>query len=280
MRIIAIVTLLCVLGSLSAAKVKVPKKAADFFTKGYCVQTTAQTLEQENGKVQAYVDGKWHAYQTVTLPQSFMNWNVEGRKLYMEVLRKMFKGESKEGPELAGPHNGMVATYGYAGQGSMFKLNNAVKGMGFLPKAEKIDSVLAMLKSTNEKSPMEKLDILEGMYEQADQIFALDRQVSLELYAEPKFLTQSYTNQMVNPVSAVVFLDIPSYKIKTIARLLDPADTQLTDYEKKVTEYINVIHSYFHGKFDQQFIAVIYYVVEVYDNSPGRKDARGLKIVP
>jgi hypothetical protein len=209
-----------------------------------------------------------------------MNWNVDGRKLYMEVLRKMFKGESKEGPELAGPHNGMVATFGYAGQGSIFKLNNAVKGMGFLPKAEKIDSVLAMLKSTNDKSPMEKLDILEGMYEQADQIFALDRQVSLELYAEPKFLTQSYTNQMVNPVSAVVFLDIPSYKIKTIARLLDPADTQLTEYEKKVTEYINVIHSYFHGKFDQQFIAVIYYVVEVYDNSPGRKDARGLKIVP
>jgi hypothetical protein len=280
MRIVLLLTLLCVIGVMSAAKVKVPQKSEDFFTKGYCVQTTATTLEQTNGKIKAYVDGKWNTYQTVTLPQSFMNWNIDGRKLYMEVLRKMFSGASKEGPELAGPHNGMVATYGYAGQGSLFKLNNAVKGMGFLPKAEKIDSVLAMLKSTNDKSPMEKLDILEGMYNNAEQIFALDRQVSLELYAEPQFLTQSYTNQMVNPVSAIVFLDIPSYKIKTLARLLDPADPNLTDYEMKVTQYINAIHSYFHGKFDKQFIAVIYYVVEVYDNSPGRKDARGLKIVP
>jgi hypothetical protein len=125
-----------------------------------------------------------------------------------------------------------------------------------------------------------KLDVLEGMYKDANNIFDLDRQVSLELYAEPKFLTQSYTNQMINPVSAIVFLDIPSYKLKTIARLLDPNDPNLTDYEKKVVKYINMIHSYFHGAFDKDFIAVIYYVVEIYDNSPGRMDARGLMIVP
>jgi hypothetical protein len=280
MKTITVIILLCSMGLLLAQSIVLPQKAEDFFTDGYCRQTTATTVEKTNGTIKAYVDGSWNEYKLVSFPKAFMEWNIDGRKEYMDVLRKMFKGESKEGPKLEGPHNGVVATYGFAGQGSLFKLNNAVKGMGFLPKAEKIDSVLTMLKQTNGYKPDKKLEILEGMYDNAENIFALDRQVSLELYAEPKFLTQSYTNQMINPVSTIVFMDIPSYKLKTIARLLDPADPKLTEYEKKVVEYINLIHSYFHGKFDKQFIAVIYYVVEVYDNSPGKKDARGLKIVP
>jgi len=274
-------TVIIIACNLLAAKgVKMPKNAEDFFTDGYCRQTTAYTAESGCKSIRAYVDKKWHNYPLVRFPKAFMDWNVERRLEYMDVIRKLMKGESEEGPQLAGPHNGMVATYGYAGQGSKFKLNNAVKGMGFLPKDTKIDSVIAMLKKTKEDPMPAKLGRLEGMYKDADNLFDLDRQVSLELYAEPKFLTQTYTNQMLNPVSTIVFLDIPSYKLKTIARLLDPADPKLTDYEKKVVEYINLIHSYFHGKFDKEFIAVVYYVTEVFDNSPGRKDARGLKIVP
>jgi hypothetical protein len=280
MRVFTIIILIILAGVLSAKKVNLPQKAEDFFTDGYCRQTTAKTALSGDATVSAYVDGKWHDYKLAKYPKAFMEWNIAGRIGYMETIRTMMKGESEEGPELAGPHNGMVATYGFAGQGSLFKLNNAVKGMGFLPRADKIDSVMTMLKETADIEIVKKLDILEGMYKNAENIFDLDRQVSLELYAEPKFLTQSYCNQMINPASTIVFLDIPSYKLKTIARLLDPADPNLTDYEKKVVEYINIIHSYFHGKFDKEFIAVVYYVVEVYDNSPGRRDARGLKIVP
>jgi hypothetical protein len=272
--------LLLVIGALTAKKVSLPKNAADFFKDGYCKQTTAKTAVSGDKTVAAYVDGEWHDYKLATYPKAFMDWNIGKRIDYMEVIRKMMSGESENSPELAGPHNGMVATYGYAGQKSLFKLNNAVKGMGFLPKATKIDSILALLTKTADAPMPAKLDVLEGMYKDANNIFDLDRQVSLELYAEPKFLTQSYTNQMINPVSAIVFLDIPSYKLKTIARLLDPNDPNLTDYEKKVVKYINMIHSYFHGAFDKDFIAVIYYVVEIYDNSPGRMDARGLMIVP
>lgn len=280
MRIITILLLIICCSLLTAKGVKLPQKAEDFFTDGYCRQTTAETAHSNAATIKAYVEGEWHNYNLVQFPKSFMEWNIDRRLNYMDVIRKMMKGESEQQPELAGPHNGIVATYGYPGQGSQFKLNNAVKGMGFLPKAAKMDSVIAMLKST-QKSPMPaKLDILEGMYKDAEKIFDLDRQVSLELYSEPKYLTSTFCNQMLNPVSTIVFLDIPSFKLKTISRLIDPADPKLTPYEKQVEEYINLIHSYFHGAFDKQFIAVIYYVTEVFDNSPGRMDARGLKIVP
>ncbi|MBM4398732.1 MAG: hypothetical protein FJ041_00150 [Candidatus Cloacimonetes bacterium] len=280
MRLICIVLILIFCSLLAAKKMKLPQKPEDFFTDGYCKQTTAMTAESGSKGVRAFVDGKWRTYPLVRFPKSFIEWNVERRLEYVEIIRKLMKGETQKGPELAGPHNGMVATYGYAGQGSQFKLNNAVKGMGFLPKDSMIDSAIEKLKRTMDDPMPDKLDTLEGMYKDAENLFDMDRLVSLELYAEPKFLTQTYTNQMLNPVSTIVFLDIPSFKLKTIARLLDPNDPKLTPYEKKAVEYINLIHSYFHGKFDKDFIAVIYYVAEVYDNSPGRRDARGLKIVP
>jgi hypothetical protein len=256
-----------------------PINADFFFKEGYCIQTTVVTAHSNTKSVRAYVDNKWHNYPLVKYPKAFMDWNIERRLSYLEVIRKLMEGESQEGPELAIPHNGIVATYGYTGQKSQFKLNNAVKGMGFLPKATKIESVITMLKSTANSPMPAKLDILVGMFKDAENLFDLDRQVSLELYADSKFLTQTFTNQMLNPVSTIVFLDIPSFKLKTIARLLAPKNPNLTDYEKQVVDYINIIHSYFHGKFDQEFIAVIYYVVEIYDNSPGHMDARGQKII-
>ncbi len=281
MRIPVTLVIMMLACGLTAAKgVKLPTKAEDFFTDGFCRQTVAETALSASKEVRAYVEGEWHSYPLVQFPKAFMEWNIERRLEYVDVITKLMTGESKDGPQLAGPHNGMVATYGYAGQGSRFKLNNAVKGMGFLPKAAKLDSMLTRLESTIKDPMPAKLKILEGMYRDAENLFDLDRQVSLELYAEPQFLTQTYTNQMLDPVSTIVFLDIPSFKLKTIARLLDPNDPKLTEYEKQVVDYINLIHSYFHGEFPKQYIAVIYYVTEVFDNSPGRPDARGLKITP
>jgi hypothetical protein len=188
--------------------------------------------------------------------------------------------ESTRQPQLSGPHNGMVATYGAARKDSRFKLNNAVKGMGFLPKASKIAEITALLESTMEAPLGEKLAVLDSLYRQAEDIFASDRLISLELYSEPGFTTQTFLNQMVNPACVTVFLDIPTYKVKQIARLIHPEDPKLSAYEKQACHYVNLIHSYFHGKFPRDYIAVIYYSIEVYDSSPGRKDARGTKISP
>ena len=85
---------------------------------------------------------------------------------------------------------------------------------------------------------------------------------------------------MYNPACVTVYLDIPSFKIKQIARLLHPLDPNLNAYEKAVVRYVNLIHSFFHGDFPRDYIAVIYYNIEIYDNSPGLEDARGTKISP
>ena len=188
------------------------------------------------------------------------------------------EGKSSKTPGLAGPHNGIVASFGFERKDSKFKLNNAVKGMGFLPKREKIEEKIQLLKDTDNALFPEKLKNLIYFYDNIDSLFDLNKQGSLELYSTPEFETQTFLNQMTNPISTIVFLDIPSYKLKTIVRLLHPDDPNLTEYEKNVVRYINDIHSYFHGKFPRDYIAVIYYVVEIYDNSPGRMDAMGRRI--
>jgi hypothetical protein len=84
-----------------------------------------------------------------------------------------------------------------------------------------------LLDATIDNPMPEKLDILVGFYENLEENFDLDKQVSLELYSNPEFMTQSFLNQVYNPISTIVFLDIPSYKVKTVVRLLDPNNPDL-----------------------------------------------------
>lgn len=248
---------------------------SDFWNEdGYFQQETVRTPSPDEKVIRALVEDRWQEFTLQDLPEGFINWNIERRIETLDRFRNMSP------PELAGPHNGIVASYGAKRFDTQFKLNNAVKGMGFLPKPQKLLEIVAMLDSTKEASFQEKLDNLQYLYENAEEIFDLDKQVSLELYSTPEFETQTFLNQMTNPISTIVFLDIPSYKLKTIVRLLHPDDPTLTEYEKNVVRYVNDVHSYFHGEFPRDYITVIYYLVEVYDNSPGDSNAMGRRIVP
>jgi len=241
---------------------------------GYFVQENIDMSQYDNKIIRAKVDGKWQEYKTVDVPDAFIKWNWDARLGTMERFR------NHQPPKWAGPHNGIVATYGAMRKDTQFKLNNAVKGMGFLPKKEKIKDIIKMLKETNDNSFPAKLDTLTSIYEHGKEIFDLNKQLSLELYTNPNFITQTFLNQILNPVSTIVFLDIPSYKLKTVVQLFDSNNPNLTEYEKDVVEYVNLVHSYFHGKFSIKFIAVVYHIIEVYDNSPGSKDAKGTRIMP
>lgn len=279
-KIIIIVVIMLLLGiDLMYAKGVNPAK---FWQGDYCVQTTVKVPAVDAKSIEAQVDGKWESYPLVDFPESFWEWNRSKRLDYLDIFREMLeKGpEASRQPELSGPHNGMVATYGAARQDSRFKLNNAVKGMGFLPKAEKLPEIIKLLTDTMDEPLDKKLNILDSLYQNAEDIFAPDRLVSLELYSEPDYTTQTFLNQMVNPACVTVYLDIPTYKLKQIARLIHPLDPNLSAYEKQACKYINLMHSYFHGQFPRDYIGVIYYNVEIYDSSPGRKDARGTKLTP
>ncbi|MBC8485225.1 MAG: hypothetical protein H8D45_04200 [Bacteroidetes bacterium] len=236
-------------------------------------QTTINMSKYGEGIVKAKVENRWQEFRVTELPDKFMEWNTKGRLETVERIKKMQR------PSLNGPHNAMIASHGRKRSDSQFSINNAVKGTGFIPKKENLNAMIEKLHSTIDSPFEEKLAILEGFYVKCDSIFDRTKLVSLELYSTPEFETQSFLNQMTDPGVAIVYLDIPTFKIKAITQLLHPDDPELTDYEKGVVEYINLIHSYFHGDFPKMFISVLYHVVEVYDSSPG-KGGKGIKIVP
>lgn len=267
MRIIVIFLVFLVLFSCEV-QVKVQPAKEDFWTDGYCQQKSVNHVTADMEEICFQLEGKWVTLPLVDFPQSFVGWNQKSRLGFLEQIGGVMRGEGGGSIDLADPHNGIVATTGFKREDSNFSLNNAVKGMGFLPKAEKMDELLKLLNETEEAPMPRKLEILVDLYENLEENFDLNKQVSLELYSNPEFMTQSFLNQVYNPISTVVFLDIPSFKLKTVARLLDPNDPNLNDYEQKVVEWINEIHNYFHGPFDMEFMGVIYYALEVYDNSP------------
>ena len=222
-------------------------------------QSTIDMSKYSDGIVIAKVEHKWQEFAIRELPDQFIEWNSKAR---LETIDKIKKGQM---PPLNGPHNAMIASHGRKRSDSQFSINNAVKGTGFIPKEENLKAIIEKLNATIDNPLEDKIAILEDFYQNCDSVFDRTKLVSLELYSTPEFETQSFLNQMTDPGVAIVYLDIPTYKIKAIAQLLHPDDPELTDYEKNVVEYINLIHSYFHGDFSRMFIGVIYHVVEVYN---------------
>lgn len=275
--ILTILWLLIAIGLMHAEDVFNPE---ELWQDGYCVQSTAITPEPGATSIRAQVEGEWQDFPLVDFPQAFWDWNRDQRREYLDIFREMLtKGrEATRSPQLAGPHNGIVATYGVARKDSRYKLNNAIKGMGFLPAEDKIAELIALLQANMEEGLDVKLEILDSLYIKAEKNFSSNRLVSLELYSEPGYNTQTFINQMLSPACVTVWMDIPTFKIKQISRLLHPLDPKLSTYEQQVVEYVNLMHSFFHGEYPRDCIAVIYYNVEIYDSSPGKKEGRGTKL--
>lgn len=240
---------------------------------GYFIQETVDASKVEQGIIRAKVDGKWGEYKIVDLPDEFVKWWVERR---LRNLKMMREGRM---PGWGDPHNAMVATYGIRRLDSQFKINNAVKGTGPLPKKETIKEMIKILKETKDSSMEYKFSVLENFYKNFDKYFTRKAIASLELYTSKNFETHSFLNEMVNPIYSMVYLDIPCFEIKGIVQLLHPDNPNLTDYERDIIEYVNLIHEYAHGEFKVKFITAIYWVCEVYNNSP-RKGGLGKRITP
>ncbi|MCX7785164.1 MAG: hypothetical protein N2201_02910 [candidate division WOR-3 bacterium] len=239
---------------------------------GYFIQTNIDLKNYHKGIIRARVENRWQNFKIQPLPEKFLDWSFQRRLETIERIRK------DQMPSLAGAHNGMVASHGLKRNDAQFSINCAVKGMGFLPKSEKIKEVLNLLKTTFDADMQKKISILESLYRNGKEIFDPTKQVSLELYATPEFETHTFLNQMTDPGVAIVFLDFPSYELRAIAQMLHPHNPKLTPYEKDVVEYINTVHDYFHSSSPRQSIAVIYHIIEVFDNTPGR--ARGRRVMP
>lgn len=246
---------------------------------GYFVQENVDGTKLSQGIIRARVDGKWQEYKVVTLPDGFLDWNFKSRLKQLAEYRELVTSKVMRMPTLSGPHNGIVASHGAKRRDSYFTVNNAVKGMGWLPRQEKLTEVAELLKRTWDSPLPVKLAILESLYQHGKENFDLTKQTSLELYARPDFETHTFLNQMTDPGVAIVFLDLPtSYELRCIAQMLHPENPNLTDNERQIVEYVNLVHDYFHGRAPRQATAVVYQVVQVFDNSPPR--GAGRRVAP
>lgn len=223
--------------------------------------------------VRACLDGSWAAVGLAELPDEYLTWSF-GRRV--EDLQAWREGRM---PPLAGPHCAAVASYGGRAADGLFSINNAIKGIGWLPRAEYLHAMTAELEETHGDALPEKLKRLEGWYRRGAELFDRQRQCSLELFTQGGQETQTYRNMLADPRVALVFFDIThSYELHCLAQVLAPEDTARSPYEQQVVRYTNAVHDYVHGNRGGQKLTVIYHVVAVYDNSPG--SGRGRRLAP
>lgn len=234
-------------------------------------QTNVDLARSGRGFIGARIDKKWHEYKIQTLSPEFVKWNLESR---LEDLGGIEQGTM---PSLAGPHSAAVASYGTGRRDSRVVINNAVKGIGCAPRTEKLKERIALLKETFEEPMSKKLAILRDGYKDP-ALWDWTKQTSLELYTVPDFETHTFLNIMKNPVVSIVFLDMPSFEIRAVARLVHPADTRCREEERDLVEYVNLVHDYFHSPAPRKSILMVFHVIELFDNSPGRM--RGIRVVP
>lgn len=247
------------------------KGKANLWSAGAFTQKNIDMSKYASGIIKAKINGNWAEYKIQKLSDAYIDWNIKSR---LEGIENIKAGKM---PNLSGPHSGAVATYGGNRLDSQVTINNAVKGIGCAPRADKIEAAIKKLKDTIKNPMPEKLDILKSFYDDKE-FFDWTKQTSLELYTQPDFETHTFLNLMENPISTIVFLDVPSYEVRAITRLVHPLDKSASSEEKNLLEYVNLIHSYFHGEFKKMFILMTFHVIELFDNSPG--EMKGIRVVP
>lgn len=282
---------LSVLGLMVLDKIRPSSSSAEGETdeywneEGYFHQETVDTKKLNQNIIKARIEGEWQEYNVVNVEQTFIDWNFTER---INRIDKMIGGTM---PAFGGAHNPSVASYGGvlpdpdAWNRSQFSLNNAIKGMGLTPKRSKINQVLNGLYDHWDDSSEDRLLHLRDIYSNRD-LWDMDKQVSLELYAYPGHNTHSFLNWMSNPLANIDFMalefqfyppppKLPTYELRTIARMVHPLDPAFADndYEFLLTKFSNTIHDFFHhtpGQLpperEDMNIGVIHYILEEFDN--------------
>ena len=249
----------------------------EYWSDGIFRQDNVDASQEAQGLVRARLDQGWEDLRTVELPDQFMDWNVSARLEVLDSIEEMMSGGGGNGPSLAGPHNAAMATRGGNRRDSTLTINNAFKGMGLCPRRDLIDGFIQRMRSTSEASLPEKLNVLRDVYSSWDN-FDRTKLISLELYSTPEFETHTFLNLMAHPATSLVFLDRKSYEVRGIGELVSPDDSGAAEYARKIVDYTNLAHSYFHGHFPRLFPGILVHVTAVFDNTPGT--GRGVRIAP
>jgi len=241
---------------------------AELWQNGSFLQNCVDASGEAQGIVRACVDGVWGDYNTASLPEAFLDWNLTARIEMLDNIMGMVTGQGGAPPSLAGPHNAAMATRGAKRNDSSLGINNAFKGMGLCPRRDVIAEKIQYMRDTLEGSMPDKIDFLKQLYSDRTN-FDTTKLISLELYSTPSFETHTFINLMQEPATSLVFLDGKSFEVKGIGQLVDTADISCGEYASRIVEYTNLAHSYFHGEFPRLFPGILVHVLQTFDNTPG-----------
>ncbi|MFH1421232.1 MAG: hypothetical protein ABIH42_00730 [Planctomycetota bacterium] len=230
---------------------------------------SVDTSKLNKNIIRARVDRKWQEYKLCNFPKGFIEWRIDRWRQLINGKLRMYLGA----------HCGCVATYGFPRSDSLFHINNAAKGVTFLPKPNRIISVNRELEAVSGDKE-QRIKLFNKYYAKFGYYFDSKRLVSLEEFTTPAFQTQTYINQVRNPACSIVFLDFPSYELKTVSQIIYPDDPDISDYEKEVIKYTNMMHAMGHGRVcSKMLITVVYHIVEAFNNTP-QKNKTGSRICP
>jgi hypothetical protein len=246
----------------------------------YFVQQNVDASRLDQGVISARVDGRWQDFEVRTVTKEFLEWNFGKRAAMLNV---MMTGQYDLYNDI---HSAAVATYGANRGDSRLTVNVAYKGTGWIPRPSLIKDKIKQYADTYNASDMTKFQILSDGYKNKE-MWRRDVLGSHDLYTTRDFESHTFLNQMVNPIAALCFLDMISYEIRAVVRLLHPKDPDLTDEERDLVTWVNYAHDWFHGTagggpLTAHRIVALYYVVELFDNSPwGQTDlSGGHRVVP
>jgi len=101
----------------------------NFWIENYFQQDCVITPQPGESVIKARVDGEWNEFNLVEFPEKFMEWDVQKRIGTLDRFMQM------KPPELAGPHNGIVATYGCKERRFSIQAEQCCKGDGIFAQS-------------------------------------------------------------------------------------------------------------------------------------------------
>ncbi|MCX8043637.1 MAG: hypothetical protein N3B18_05850 [Desulfobacterota bacterium] len=236
----------------------------------YCVHRTVDASSVDSGFIRARINGCWRKFTIREAESIFWEWNFGER---IRSFEEKIAGTSV--PTAGGPHTPMVATCSFLGNrgDTTFKsnLNNKVIGINVVPRKEYIKEVNDQLYARRNGNMTTKLEYLKELHQQ--DIWRKDVQAGLEYFTTPDFETHTFLNLMENPQATLCFQGCyniwASFELRTIAHIVDPRNPNLGDDMRELAKFPIILHGFYHqlSSWEYNIPAVIYYIVEEFDNS-------------
>jgi hypothetical protein len=252
-------------------------------------QRTVKVNNLSNDIITARVDGIWKQFKVKELNQTFRDFQSSSLVAIYDFIM------ANSAPFFGGVYcPAIISDNGIKRGDSQFKLNGAYKFVFPCPKEEFIDDITNGLMERLTDNVGRRIWMKDNWADQSlwnykiqvgrdETVMGPADQVKRRDNAENRE-THTFRNLMESPLAVILYLsssNFISYEVRTICRYAAPPvdfTTVPDTYEEKISRFINVL-GYTSHQVDHRFPAMIFYVVETFDNSMMEGFGEGTRIV-